>query len=367
MLIGLIGSFTVGAGTGHAQSVNHNVIEPKSTSPFEIARVVNRSKRMWNKNHIELDVDLGYTWERLGIVSGDFAGCGGDCEAANYRQELDPTPGREVILKLTQSYNSCRYLVFFRAKGNPPSKLRWRLRGYIDHDFNRYEMTRHHVVHAFRKNWLVIRGQEGSGSGYYLYGETWFEVSRRGVRPVLHYSVEGRTDPGLGGVKWELKSRAVALTNGHTREPIIRLSFVVRYTAEGFEDRNFTRRFINRRSAYYVWNKRSREFIFAGHRSTISEREMNLVANVQTEAPAENQGVRIGQSTFYSGLKGFVGSGFEMFLRLNTHRLMKIAQGANSPAKEWLRVFVKQCDDIPEKLALEKALQARLPQSRKQR
>jgi hypothetical protein len=228
-------------------------------------------------------------------------------------------------------------------------------------------MARHHVVHAFGKNWVVIRGQEGSGSGYSLYGETWFEVGKRGVRPVLHYSVEGHTYPGLGGLNWELKSRSVALSSGRTREPIVKVSFDVVYIAEGFEDSDFKRSFVNRRNAYYVWDKRTHEFTFTRHRSSISEYEMNLIANVETEPSAEKGGDKIGGSTFFSSLKGFVGSGYEMFLRLNTQRLMRIAHGSNSRAKEWLRKFITQCADIPEKLALEKALQARLPQSPKQR
>jgi hypothetical protein len=367
MFLGLIGLVTVDAKSSPAQSVHQaNVIQPKSTSPFEIARVVSRSKRIWSKSHVVLDVDLGETWKSLGIDSGNFAGCSGDCEAAIYRHDLDPAPGREVILKLTQSHNSCRYLIFFRTKGKPAAKLRWKLRGYIDHDFNRYEMASHHVVHAFGKNWLVIRGQEGSGSGYYLYGETWLEVSERGIRPVLHYSVDGHTDPGLGGVKWELKSRAMPLSNSGARASVVKLSFIVGYTAEGFEGSDFTRRFVDRRNAYYVWNKRKHEFIFTGHRSTISEREMNLIANIETESTPADEGVKIGESTFYSGLKGFVGSGFEMFLRLNIHRLMRIARGTSGPDKKWLRGFLKQCDDIPEKLTLERALD-QLPQARKQR
>jgi hypothetical protein len=148
---------------------------------------------------------------------------------------------------------------------------------------------------------------------------------------------------------------------------MVRVDFVVVYTAQGFEEADFTSSFTNRRHAYYVWDRRSRQFVFSENRSTISEHEMNLVANVETEEPDEEDGVTIGGSTFYSGLKGFVGSGFEMFLRLNSRRLMKIAKGSDSRSKEWLRTFMKQCDEIPEKLALENALRAQLPHSQKQR
>ncbi len=152
LIIGLIGLFIVDAETSHAQSVHQDVIQPKSTSPFEIARVVNRSVRLWSKNQIPVDVDLSRTWEQLGIDSGDFPGCRADCEATIYRHELDPTPGRELILKLIKSYNSCRFLIFYRLRRTPTVTPQWKLRGYIDHDFNRYQMARHHVVHAFGKH-----------------------------------------------------------------------------------------------------------------------------------------------------------------------------------------------------------------------
>ena len=50
-----------------------------------------------------------------------------------------------------------------------------------------------------------------------------------------------------------------------------------------------------------------------------------------------------------------------------TKRLEKIAQGPNNSSKEWLREFLKECDDVPEKLALEKSFANQLPQSTKQR
>lgn len=355
-------------GTGHAQPVPQpQLVRPKSTSPFEIARVVNQSTQQWNRHRLRVDVDLRPTWKHLGIDPSLFAGCMGDCQARLDRNELDATPGREVILKFTKSYDFCRYLIFTRVRRTPTARPRWKLLGYIDHDFNRYQMARHRVARAFGRNWLVIRGQEGSGSGYYLYGETWFEVSNRGVRPVLNYPVDGHTDPVVAGLKWELKGRATALTNGHKRQAIIRFNFNVLYTANGFGDSQFTRRFLNRRHADYVWHRESRQFVFAGDGSTISEAEMQVIASGASEPSMEDEGVKAGESTFFSSVKGFVGSGFEMFLKLNVHRLTKIAWGHNNQAKEWLGEFLKECDDIPQKLALEKALPEGLSQSRKQR
>ena len=342
-----------------------DAIKPASASPFGIARVVNKSSHVWKSSYVQIDVDLKQTWKTLGISAGDFEICPGDCEGKIFTAELTGKPGKEIILKLTKSYNFCRYLIFERINSSS-GKVHWRLIGHIDHDFNRYQMASHRIVRAFGRNWFVLRGQEGSGSGYYLYGETWFEVGPDGIKAVLNYSADGYTDPGLGGLKWELKGQPLAFRRVH-KTRVIRLGFEIQYAARGFGKSDFKMNFVVKRHADYVWDKESGEFVFDSHHSTISEREMNGVANIGDEPSEENGGTTIGQTSFFSGLKGFVGGGFEIFLRLNIKRLEKIAQGPNNSSKEWLREFLKECDDVPEKLPLEKSFANQLPQSIKQR
>jgi len=346
---------TASAATTHAQSLKANAIEPKSTSPFEIARVVNQSRRLWRKR-LQLDVDLGNTWERLGIDPGDFGGCSGDCEAVIYRHELDSTSGREVILKLTQSYNSCRYLIFVRVKGKPPGRSRWKLRSYIDHDFNRYEMSSHRVVRAFGKNWLVIRGQEGSGSGYALYSETWYRISRNGAEPVLSYPVEGHTYPWPTGVGREFKARAPSALPGGVHHIVVRYN--VNYTSLDYIKDHFAKLGGNRHRVFYSWNHKTGTFVFDRTHSDISEAELNAIAGIESKEEQQS-GTKIGGTTFYTSAetKAFVGGGYEVFLKYNSDRLMKIASGKNSARKQWLLEFLKECDQTTEKKALIRALQ----------
>jgi len=329
---------------------NEDGSEPRSESPYEIARIVHRASRSWKEEHIETKVDLSSTWKRLGIDAGDFEDCT-YCEARLFRSDLDGKPGREAILKLTKSGDSCRYLIFRPGL----VKRDWKLIGYIDHDFNRYQMAHHRIVRAFGRNWFVLYGQEGSGSGYYLYGETWFAVTRAGIRPILNYVVDGHTDPVMGGLKWELSARAVPSKSGADRR--IRLLFEVRNLAHGFGESHFAKQFIVRRHADYAWDRKAGVFKTDPRSSTISEAEMNAVANTGEDPSEEGGGTAIGQSTFFSSLKGFVGNGFEVFLRLNMRPLTTIAAGPDTPAREWLREFLGQCNDIPEKLRLEKAMQ----------
>jgi hypothetical protein len=367
LLTGLVSLILVGAKANAAKSKRSEeaVLRPTSTSPFAIERVVTKASRSWKQHRIEIGVDLSSTWKHLGIDPGVYDDCA-YCESAIFKDELDDKPGREVILQLTKSFDSCRYLIFKRNV-NASGKIRWKLLGHIDHDFNRYQMASHRIVRAFGRNWFVLHAQEGSGSGYYHYGETWFEVSNRSVRPVLNYSVEGGTDPGIGGLSWKLEGRPIAYEQ-RAAHSTIRLLFLVHYTAKGFEDGHMVRRFNVRRYATYVWNRKLRQFVFDPRRSTIFEREMNAVTNAGTEPDDEKNGAtQIGGAAFFSSLKGFVGSGYEMFLRLNSSRLMKIAHRPGNATQEWLREFIKQCDDIPEKLALETALKDQLPTHPKRR
>jgi hypothetical protein len=355
MVMGLIALFTLNVEKGHAQVVRQvNAIQVQSTSPFEMAIAINLGKRMWEKHRVHVDVDLAAAWKQLGVDPGYFSGCAGNCAATIYRQELDPAPGREVILKLTQSYDFCRYLIFVRASSNRAAKVEWQLLGYIDHDFNKYQMSRHRVVRAFGKNWLVIRGQEGSGSGYALFSETWYQISRKGVGPVLSYPVEGNTYPWPTGLGREFRARV--FTHPFNNHIVVR--YAVSYTTLDYLKNNFAKLFVNQHHAYYTWHQQANSFVFNRTRSDISEADISAIANIQTE-DEQQSGTTIGGTTFYtlSENKGFVGRGYEVFLKYNSQRLMKVATGRDTARKQWLREFLEECEDITEKKALLQALQ----------
>ena len=356
---GLISLLALVAGTGRAQSERQgNVTKPKAPTPFEIAKAVNKSKRIWKKNHTQVVVDLGLTWEQLGIDRGAFAGCSGDCEAKIYRHELDSTPGKEIILKLTQSYNFCRYLIFARGRTISRTGSKWKLLGYIDHDFNRYKMASHRIVRTSDTNWLVIRGQEGSGSGFSLYGETWYQVSDKGVRATLSYPFAGNTDPWPTGLGREFKARVFSGRNSTRRYNQILIRYRVAYTTLDYIKNDFTKLFANNHHAYYVWSKRSHTFVFDRTRSDITEDEINAIAGIETEDEPQ-AGQQVGSMTFYtqSETRAFVGGGYEVFLKYNSHRLMKIAMGKNTEQKQWLKQFLDDCENTAEKKALLKVLQ----------
>ncbi|HEX8853436.1 MAG TPA: hypothetical protein VF754_08115 [Pyrinomonadaceae bacterium] len=321
-------------------------VTTKTDAPEEIARLINLAARR-RKNGETDTVDLNRTWERLGIPPGYFDTCD-YCAAEIFRHELDGERGSETVLKLSKGFNDLfLYLVFKRAGGG-----RWQLLGFVDHDFNRYQASRHRVLRANGRNWLVVRGQEGSGTGYSLYAETWYEVSAKGVRPVLHYPVEGHVAPWPEGVGREFKAR---FTDPQPDARAVTLSYTVSYSLADYriddEARNLYR---NQHRVRYAWDEGRREFVFDAARSNIAEQEVAAIADLQVE-PGE--GKQIGGTEFFSAGDAWKRGGYDVFLKYNLPRLLKLARNADEQQKEWLRRVLADCADTREKRELEAALQ----------
>jgi hypothetical protein len=313
----------------------------ESISPVELARSINNIRRT------KVDVSLKETWQKLGIEPGSFEECGSDCKARIYRHELSSQRGPEVVVKLTRFFDSCRYLVFARNEDGRG----WKFLGHVDHDFNKYEMARHRIASANGRPFLVIRGQEGSGSGFALYAETWYDVSERGVNAGLSYPSDGHTNPWPAGLA---RSFQATQTSGAGRTTI---QYTVSYDTAGYDNDNLKLAFINRHRASYRWDSASDRFVFDPQQSNISEAEILAIANVESDDEPK-AGTKIGETTFYSSSEAssFLGGGYEVFLKYNTARLMTIAKGRQTKAKAWLRQFLNECRDTEEKKALLVAL-----------
>ena len=113
---------------------------------------------------------------------------------------------------------------------------------------------------------------------------------------------------------------------------------------------------MNRHQAIYGWDHASQTFVFDSQRSNISEAEIDAIANIESEDQSQ-AGTKIGGTTFYSNARSFLGGGYEVFLKYNSRRLIKIARGRESKTKTWLRQFLSECADVDEKKALLAALQ----------
>ena len=197
------------------------VVVAADSSPIELASIIKDNTRRprhsgWSEVH------LHSYWKELNIEPGEFAVCSTDCEVQLTYAELDGKRGRELLLKLTRSASFCRYLVY-RKTGK-----KWRFLGHIDHDFNRYEMARHRVLNFLGRPWLVIRGQEGSGSGFALYFDYWYQVTDSDMRTtVLSYPAKGNTYPWPTGLGRQFRASVVKASSTDKQ---LHISYEVKYT-----------------------------------------------------------------------------------------------------------------------------------------
>lgn len=326
--------------------VNFQTAQPQvpanSISPFELAKSINDVRR----KHV--DVDLKETWHQLGIEAGSYEQCSNDCEVRVYRHELSSNSGTEVVLKLTRFVDFCRYLVFGRALDGRG----WKFLGHVDHDFNKYEMARHRIASVNGKPFLIVRGQEGSGSGYALYAETWYEVGDSGVKPVLSYPSDGHTYPWPAGLARSFKVSTIPGVAGANR---LTVQYTVSYDVGGYDNDKLKLGFINRHRVSYNWEPAQGKFVLDTQQSDISAAEVAAIANIESEDEPKD-GTKIGETTFYSSSKAFIGGGYEVFLKHNLPRLMIIAKGRAAKSKAWLKQFLTECRDTDEKKALLAAL-----------
>lgn len=320
-----------------------------SISPFELAKQINATRKLPYGS--ESALQLTPQWKALGIDSQFFERCSGDCKAETFVTELNGRRGREVVFKLIKMNVLCRFVVFTQEPDG------WRVIGHFDHDFNKYEMAAHRVVNFDRKPWLVLRTQAGSGSGFALYGETWFQVGDRQMRPVLSYPVEGQTYPGPDGLGREFHAMLDRKTVSTT---YLVIAYNVKYSKVDDVSRRFATFVSNQHRVCYRWDPAETVFVYEPLCSNISLQDIDGIANIQSddEPPA---GTTVAGTTFYSNseLKAFVGGGYEVFLKHNFDILMKIAIDKQHKDRDWLRQFLNDCADITEKKKLLDALSAR--------
>lgn len=311
-------------------------VVPDSLSPYEIARVVSRSGEQMKLHRTVLEVDLGWTWKQWGMEPSYFATCAGDCEATIFTHELDGEPGEEVLLKLTKFDQYCRYVLF---EGGAADGMEPKLIGHVDEDLNKYEMSTHRIVNTLGKNWLVIRAQGGSGSGFSLYGETWYEVRKKSLRRVLHYPESGQSTSWPRGASRYFEAK-VAVAPHPTEELNAKSLLTIRYSVSYSlcESRNKEEALLydNEHQARYVWNKKKREFVFDAKRSDIEQDEIFAIAGY------EDPELKVGS--------------YDLFFKYNLESLLKVARASDGECKEWLREFIRDYSDTPAREALLKAL-----------
>lgn len=302
----------------------------QALSPYEIATLI--ADRPWSLEDI---------WNQLGIHSlhlgyekistsqlpqPDSFLTSRIVDVKTYTDELDGEPGNEVLLRVSdKSSEECRYVLFKPLK-HRAGKPRWKLLGYIDHDFGRYQMPEHSIVDSGGRKWLKVTVQMGSGSGYALYYNRLFSVDQTGLQELLQFPSEGVTVLGCDNhLVREFKTRLVRCElSGATTTVII--DFLATYSVNS--DGNEVELWKKKQKAMYQTDPISQKLTLDPSQSDFGEEELKAMYDED-------------------------GISQKDFILYNLGELSRIALETENPRKNWLRLFLDEVDQSPEKEKLE--------------
>lgn len=330
------------------QSSDHNVDTPNSglkhantnsPNPFEIKRYADEHrsldvKALWQS--LGIDATLQTVYPLLGIeVAGDrliFDECK-SCVAEVYSLNLDNEPGKEVLLKVYQSWGYCRFLIFKQV--NQKEAPAWKLLGHADHDFARHYMPEHRVEILGKKRFLVVKAQGISGTGVRLAYDRWYEVDSSGVREILSLPAEGHECFNAQTICREFESRVTSRINGQGVDKI-QANFTVNYSGNSYllDKQSDTNLHLLTRRQKAVFTKASEGYAYTldVQQSSITQEEIRTVYNVDTLSK-------------------------EDFLRFNIDYLARGFARKSKRYKEYMRRYFEDCQATPEKAKLLQVLE----------
>jgi hypothetical protein len=281
------------------------------------------------------NIDLKQIWKllRIGISNGVSYRCGGNCNAETFDISMtDEGQGETIALKVSFEDGDFYQYLIFRIVKIGVSREEWKLIGVIDSRGKRNAPPVHRVESADNQSWFVIRELWSQGSGTLAYGDVWYQIGARGVRPVLSYPVEGHNTTCQKQPWHSYKSILLryGLDNGIYTVP---LQFLVSYELSDCARANAPRSlFAKGQKAYFVWDAEEGRFILDKSRSDITEKEINNVYQVAGPAP-------------------------EMFVEYNFNELLEMAQVGGMEQKDWLRKTLRDLPDNLRKSVLQRAVQ----------
>jgi hypothetical protein len=296
-----------------------------AVSPYEIKQYIEEHQK-------DEYVSLAEFWSRLGIEAEEWTKYG-TCEAAIFALSLGRGEGTTVMLRLYDpsgwSMGGTRYL-FFKPSATA-RETDWRFLGYVDFEDQRYEIPEHSVITSGADHWLVLNILSGRGSGYGLHHDQWYEIDDNGVRLVLSY-------PSDKFLAWrnpipvlEASSRIIGATTESDRTTVV-IQFTAAYVLYvGAHSNEKIDLWARTQSAVFVRSSRQEPFRLDAHQSQLSNKEVEAV--YAGEGPSNKE-----------------------ILRYNFDELEEIATGPNERSKEWLRSYLSECRDTPEKERLIRAL-----------
>jgi len=291
---------------------------PKSLDPRDIKFFIDD----------EPEISLFKLWQALGINPNEFDGSVSNnpdffprkchnCEAETWEYDFDGEEGNESLLRICDSIGqSCRYLIFKWAD------KRWKLLGHID-AWGKYQSPQHTVIVNRGVTWLAIRNQGASGTGVSSYIDFVYLVTPRRILKGFSYVAHGSQFGGPGSVGRDFNGRVVDCT---VRQGAVNVEFA--YSVIYWGDTN-----LFSQQHKVISTNRLGDFAnrFDPARSNITEPEFESVYNIDSLSN-------------------------EDFLQYNYGEMSQIASGRDIRKKEWLREFLKNCENTAERRRLSQLL-----------
>ena len=282
---------------------------PKSLSPYDIETFINENPQ----------ANLSQLWQSLGVPTKaqrsnwDWYHCE-NCRAESSEFDLDGESGNEVLLRVAVG-EAYRYLVF---KLDNDREERWRLLGYID-AWGKYQEASHMVLLSDGKPWLLIRDQGASGSGVALYIDRLFQVTSRDLRELVAYSSEGHQVGYSHEPTRDFLGR-ISSCEIHDERATITIDYSVTYLMVSWDQLHYIPLLRKQQRAVLVGSLGRKGTMLDLNRSSVSRAELEAVYNIDSLSN-------------------------EDFLKYNYRELLQIAAGTQVAKKEWLRQYLKECED----------------------
>jgi hypothetical protein len=287
-------------------------------SPYDIARFV--------------DTHLTYRWEplwkALGLENeGDvfIRPCGESSGRRGCFEELitvlDPF---QVILTLRHNLVEQEvYLRFLRTSG-PDNPGPWTFGGYYS-PLVKYFEPRHRTVRFGTKPFLVVTRQGVSGSGLSSEVEDWMDLTLPKFEPVFSLTTEGHREGSPDRIGLETNGSVVSMES----DPVegFQVVFGARFMYE--------QEWLGYRVDTAVYVRRGDDFVYDATRSETPKADIDNIYNLEDDRPSN-----------------------EDYLRYLLPELKKIAAGPQSETKDWLKRFLKECENTVEKREIQALLTA---------